>query len=300
MTVTALLPGGVSCIALSVNTKKRPETKTMTVHQSSANTDDGSTLRVRLRRYAPIAVIVLAMVAVFATGAHRHISLETLVRHRMAIDAFIAAHGVVAVAAYMAIYIAVVALSIPGSLFLSISGGILFGVAVGGIATMISATIGATIIFTVARSACGESLVRRAGPLACKLADGFKADAFNYLLFLRLVPAFPFFLVNLVPALAGVRLPTFVAATAIGIIPATFAFTFLGSGLDSVIATQEGVYRACLAAGRTNCQIQFDIGMIATPRLLASLATLGVIALIPVIVKRLRARTTDSRAAPLS
>ena len=163
-------------------------------------------VRSRLRRFAPIAVIVLAMVAVFATGAHRHVSLETLVRHRMAIDAFIDAHGVAAVAAFMAIYIVVVALSIPGALFLTISGGILFGALVGGIATVIGATIGATIIFLVARSACGESLVRRAGPLACKIADGFRADAFSYLLFLRLVPAFPFFLVNLVPALVGVKL----------------------------------------------------------------------------------------------
>ena len=158
----------------------------------------------------PLAVIALAMVAVFATGAHRHVSLETLVRHRMAIDAFIDAHAVAAVAAFMAVYIVVVALSIPGAVLLTISGGILFGTFVGGTATVIAATTGATIIFLVAKSACGEKPVRRAGPLACKLADGFRADAFSYLLFLRLVPAFPFFLVNLVPALAGVKLPTFV------------------------------------------------------------------------------------------
>lgn len=270
------------------------------LQRSAAKANGGAALRARVRRFLPVALIVLAMVAVFATGAHRHVSLETLVRHRMAIDAFIRAHGITAVAAYMAIYIIVVALSIPGSLFLTITGGILFGVAVGGVATVISATIGATIIFLIAKGACGESLVRRAGPLACKLVDGFKADAFNYLLFLRLVPAFPFFLVNLVPALVGVKLPIFVAATFIGIIPAVFAFTFLGSGLDSVIAAQEGVYRACLGAGRADCQIHFNVGMIATPRLLASLATLGVIALIPVVVKRLRARHASSRSAALS
>ena len=170
----------------------------------------------------------------------------------------------------------------------------------GAAATVVSATIGATIIFLVARSACGETLVRRAGPLACKLADGFRSDAFSYLLFLRLVPAFPFFLVNLVPALVGVKLPTFVAATAIGIIPATFAFAFLGSGLDSVIAAQEKTYRACLAAGRTDCPLQFDLGMIVTPQLLAALVTLGVIALLPVVVKRLRARSARARAALLN
>jgi len=273
----------------------------MTILQrSSAKADDAGSVGARVRRFAPMVLIVLAMVAVFATGAHRQVSLETLVQHRMAIDAFIDAHGIEAVAAYMAIYIVLIALSIPVSLFLTISGGILFGIVIGGIATVISATVGATIVFLVAKSACGENLVRRAGPLACKLADGFKADAFNYLLFLRLVPAFPFFLVIPVPALVGGRLRTFVAATLIGIVPGVFAFTFLGSGLDSVIAVQEGIYRACLAAGRTDCQVHFNLGMIATPRLLASLATLGVIALIPIVVKRLRARGTRSRTAALS
>jgi uncharacterized membrane protein YdjX (TVP38/TMEM64 family) len=254
----------------------------------------------RLRRFAPVVLIALAMVVVFATGAHRHVSLETLVRHRMAIDAFIEAHGVAAVAMFMAIYITVVALSIPGAIFLTIGSGILFGALVGSIAAVISASIGATIIFLVARSACGENLARRAGPLAGKLADGFRADAFSYLLFLRLVPAFPFFLVNLAPALVGVKLSVFVAATVIGVIPATFAFAFLGSGLDSVIAAQERIFRACLATGRTDCEVSFDLGMIATPQLLASLAVLGVIALIPVVVKRMRARNAASRPARLS
>jgi len=253
----------------------------------------------RLRRFVPVGIIVVAMAAVFATGLHRHISLETLVKHRMAIDGFIAAHGIAAVAGFMAIYVLVVALSIPGGLLLSISGGILFGTILGGIANVISATIGATIVFLVARSACGESLVRRSGPLASKIASGFCADAFSYLLFLRLVPAFPFFLVNLAPALVGVKLSTFVAATAIGVVPATFAFTFLGSGLDSVLAAQGNAYRACLASGRTDCSLQFDLGMIVTPQLLAAFAALGFIALIPVMVKRLRARAV-SRAAPLS
>jgi uncharacterized membrane protein YdjX (TVP38/TMEM64 family) len=301
MTVRALLTHGVSCIAVTTARNAEPERKVMTLQQrSSADARVGGPTRGRLRRFLPVAVIVLAMVAVFATGAHRHVSLETLVRHRMAIDAFIESHTLAAVGLFIAIYIVVVALSIPGALILSISGGILFGTLAGGIANLIGAAVGATIVFLVARSACGENLVRRAGPLACKIAEGFRADAFSYLLFLRLVPAFPFFLVNLAPALVGVKLSTFVAATVIGVLPATFAFAFFGSGLDSVIATQETAYRACLASGRSECALHFDIGMIVTPRLLAALAALGVIALIPVVVKRLRARTAGSRPAPLS
>lgn len=253
-------------------------------------------VRARLRRFVPVVLVVLAMAAVFASGAHRHVSLETLVRHRMAIDAFIDRHAIVAVAAFVAGYVVVVALSIPGAIFFTIASGILFGTAIGGAASVVSATAGATIIFLIARSACGETLVRRAGPLAIKLAEGFRADAFSYLLFLRLVPAFPFFLVNLAPALVGVRLTTFVSATAIGVIPATFAFAFFGSGLDSVIAAQEKVFRACLATGRTDCHLQFDLGMIATPQLLTALATLGVIALVPVAIKRLRARSARPAA----
>jgi len=264
----------------------------MTSNRSTATTGAGQVFRARLRRFAPVALILVAMLAVFATGAYRHVSLETLVRHRIAIDAFIGHHGIAAVGGFIAVYVVVVALSIPG--------GILFGTLVGGVANAIGATTGATIVFLIARGACGESLVRRAGPLARKIADGFCANAFSYLLFLRLVPAFPFFLVNLAPALVGVRLSTFVAATAIGIIPATFTLAFLGSGLDSVIAAQEVTYRACLASGRADCTLHFDLGMIVTPQLLAALAALGVMSLIPVVVKRLRAHSARTHPAPLA
>jgi uncharacterized membrane protein YdjX (TVP38/TMEM64 family) len=269
----------------------------MTLGQSSPPPAERAS---RLRRFAPLLVIVLAMAAVFATGAHRHVSLETLVRHRMTIDAFIEAHIVLAVAIFIGVYIVAVALSMPGALLLTISGGILFGTLLGAAATVVGATTGATVIFLVAKSAAGEGLVRRAGPLAVKLAEGFRSDAFNYLLFLRLVPAFPFFLINLVSAFAGVRLPAFVAATFIGIIPATVAFAFLGAGLDSVITAQEQPYRACLAAGRADCRVALDLTTIITPQLLAALAALGVIALLPVVVKRLRARGASSRSAPLA
>jgi len=239
------------------------------------------------------------MTAVFATGAHRHVSLETLVRHRMTIDTFIGDHIVAAVGVFIGVYIVAVALSIPGASLLSISGGILFGTFLGAAATVVGATIGATIIFLVAKSAFGEGLIRRAGSLAVKLAEGFRQDAFNYLLFLRLVPAFPFFIINLVSAFAGIRLSTFIAATFIGIIPATLAFSFLGAGLDSVLTAQEQPYRTCLAAGRTDCRVALDLATIITPQLLAALVILGLIALLPVVVKRLRTRGAGSRSAPL-
>jgi uncharacterized membrane protein YdjX (TVP38/TMEM64 family) len=249
-----------------------------------------------IRRFLPVIALVLLGVVVYAMGWHRELSLETLVRHRTMIDVFVADHRLAAIAVFVAIYIAVVALSVPGAAFLTISGGFLFGGMIGGLATIVGATIGATCIFLIARSAFGEFLVRRAGPLAAKLAAGFRADAFSYLLFLRLVPVFPFFLVNLAPALTGVKLRTFVAATALGIVPGTFALAFFGAGLDSVIAAQEAAYQACRAAGHQHCRLDFDFKAAVTPEMLAALMALGIVALIPVLVKRFRDRPAHPSA----
>jgi uncharacterized membrane protein YdjX (TVP38/TMEM64 family) len=251
---------------------------------------DRPSLRSTIRRWLPLVLIVAVSVVVVAGGWHRLISVETLVRNHAAVHAFILEHSVAAVAIYIAIYVVVVALSLPGGLVLTLLGGVLFGGLIGGAAAGVGATIGATALFLIAKSAFGEHLMRRAGPAAEKLAEGFRSDAFHYLLFLRLVPLFPFFLVNLVPALAGVSLPIFIAATVIGIIPATFAFAFVGAGLDSAIRAQGEIYNACLTAGRADCRLDFDIKAAITPELLAALAALGVIALIPVAVKRLRTR----------
>ena len=243
-----------------------------------------------LRRLVPVAIVVVVMAVVFAMGWHRFVSLETLVRHRAAIEGFVMGRYGLAVATFVAIYVAAVALSIPGASILTITGGVLFGWLVGGLAAIFAATTGATIVFLIARGACGETILRRAGPLACKLAQGFREDAFHYLLFLRLVPVFPFWLVNLAPAVVGVRLGTFVLATALGIIPGTFAYALVGGGLDSVIAAQETAYRACIAAGRSDCRLDFSMSALITPQLLAALAALGVVALIPVVVRKWRAR----------
>src|SRR5215831_8567768 len=257
----------------------------------------GGSSKFPLRRLVPLIVVIVASAIVFAMGWHRQLSFETLVRHHETLRTFIAAHEAAAVAAYVALYIAAVALSIPVGFYLTVTGGILFGAVLGGAAAVVSATIGAICIFLIAKSAVGDYLVRRAGPLAQRLAQGFRDDAFNYLLFLRLVPIFPFWIVNLVPALVGVKLSTFAAATFLGVIPATFVFAFVGEGLDSVIAAQQAAYQSCLAAGRSDCRLEFHMKAALTPELLGAFVALGVLALIPVVVKRLRARDgTRARA----
>jgi uncharacterized membrane protein YdjX (TVP38/TMEM64 family) len=243
-----------------------------------------------LRRLLPVILLGGIAVLVLALGWHRELSLETLVRHRATLEALVSEHFVAALAAFIALYIAVVALSVPGAVYLTISSGILFGAVVGGLASIIGATIGATALFLVARTALGELLARRAGPLAERIAAGFREDAFSYLLFLRLVPVFPFFLVNLVPALCGVALLPFVAATALGIIPATFTFAFLGAGLSSALLAHQASYESCLAAQRPGCRLDFDLQAALTPQLIAGFVALGVIALLPIVVKRWRAR----------
>jgi uncharacterized membrane protein YdjX (TVP38/TMEM64 family) len=248
-----------------------------------------------VRRFLPAVVIIALIVLAFGLGLHREVSFETLIRNRAAIDHFILQHRVAAIAGYIAVYIAVVSLSLPGGAILTVIGGFLFGAVVGSIAAALGALAGATIIFLIARSAVGEFLTRRAGPLAAKLAEGFRADAFSYLLFLRLVP-FPFWLVNLAPALFDVRLSTYVAATAIGILPATVIISVLGAGLDSVFALQEAQYNSCLAAGRANCSVNFDVSHVLTPALLGALAALGLLALIPLLVRRIWGRKFNPSA----
>jgi uncharacterized membrane protein YdjX (TVP38/TMEM64 family) len=243
-----------------------------------------------IRRLTPLIVILVLVVAAYLAVGRGAISLEALVRHRAAIDGFVTDHRGLAVLAYIALYIVTVALSLPGATFLTVTGGFLFGLVVGASAAVTGATIGATFIFLVARTALGEPLLRRAGPRATQLAQGFREDAFSYLLFLRLVPAFPFFLVNLVPAFAGVRLLPFVIATALGIIPGATVYAFAGTGLDSVITAQQAANHDCLAAGRPDCHFMFDPKDILTPQLIGALAALGLLALLPVVVKKLRAR----------
>ncbi len=241
-----------------------------------------------------VTAIGVAGVAVYFGFGRGALSLEALIRHHAAIDAFVVSHRALGALAYAGIYAAAVMLSLPGAAFLTVCGGFLFGVVIGAAAAITGATIGAIVIFLIARTALGEPLLRRAGPRVTQLAKGFRDDAFFYLLFLRLVPAFPFFLVNLVPAFAGVKLSTFVAATVLGIIPGALVYALAGTGLGSVIAVQEAAYRACVNAGDGDCRVSFDARSVLTPELVGALIALGLLALLPALVRRLRAR---SRAA---
>lgn len=248
------------------------------------------------KRMAPLLLVVAAGAVVVQQGWLDLLSLEGITYHRQKLQLYVSEHYLFSILGYAGTYIGVIALSLPGGVFLTILGGFLFGWAVAGAVTVVAATIGATIIFMIARTSLGEPLAARAGPWLDKLRAGFAENALSYLLFLRLVPAFPFWLVNLAPAFLGVTLPVYFGATLVGIIPGTFAFAFVGAGLDSIIAAQMQAFEACRAAGgqaAERCTYSVDPGSLLTPQVLAAFVGLGIIALVPIVAKRIAAARRD-------
>lgn len=251
---------------------------------------DGLERGFKLRRWLPVAVLAVCMILAFGLGLHKELTFKTIGLNYKALMAFINAHFVASLLIYMFAYIVVVALSLPGGLVMTVSGGLLFGWEIATPATVVAATIGAAIVFLVARTSFGEPLAARAGPWLGKLRDGFKENALSYLLFLRLVPVFPFVVVNLAPALLGVPLRTYLIGTFIGIIPGTLAFSVAGAGLGSVIEAQNAIHKACIARRASNpdlvCPYNIDTTALLTPEVIAAFVLLGVVALIPVAVKK--------------
>ncbi|MGI9437992.1 MAG: TVP38/TMEM64 family protein [Geminicoccaceae bacterium] len=228
----------------------------------------------KVRRFAPLAVIAAAIAAAFALGVGDYLSFEALRENRDVLMALVKDHALLAIVGFTALYAVSTALSLPGGAILSIAGGFLFGSIAGTAWIVIGATFGAVAIFMAARTALGDALKAKAGPWLKKMETGFQDNAFNYLLVLRLVPLFPFFVVNLVPAFLGVGLRTFAIATVLGIIPGAFVFASVGAGLGSVF--EQGENFSPMAA--------------LTPEVITALIGLAVLALVPVGYEKLRRR----------
>ncbi len=225
-------------------------------------------------RFLPLALIAAGMAAVFLSGLHRHLSWEALRDGRFALLDFVAANPVAAPAAYVLAYVCVTAFSLPGAAAMTLAGGFLFGTLAGGALAVVGATIGATTVFAAARTALGDRLRLRAGGMLARIEEGFRRDAASYLLFLRLVPAFPFFVVNIAAALLGARPGVFVATTLVGIVPGTFVFASIGAGLGSVFD----------AGARP------DLSVALSWPVLGPLLGLGLLALLPVAWRRIAGR----------
>ncbi|MEO1745569.1 MAG: TVP38/TMEM64 family protein [Pseudomonadota bacterium] len=229
-----------------------------------------------IKRFAPLAVVVGGLAFAYSMGWHQYFSLEFLAESRDAMTAYVAENYATSLIGFTALYALAVAFSFPAASILTIFAGFLFGWFVGGLIVAVGATVGATAIFLVARSAFGDFLKEKVGGRVKNLAEGFEKEAFSYLLVLRLAPVFPFFIMNIAPALFNVPLRTYVIATLFGILPGTFAYTFLGEGVGSVLAAAED-------AGTT-----VGVGDLVTTEITFAFVALAVVAAIPILIKRLR------------
>jgi len=224
------------------------------------------------KRFIPLLLLVLVLTLFILFDLDRFLSFDALTEHRELLREWVAAHAVAAPLIFMFAYVAIVAFSLPGALVMTVSGGFLFGAIAGASYAVIGATLGAVALFLAAKTSLGDYLLAKAGGSMKKMQRGFAENALSYLFVLRLVPLFPFFLVNLAPAFLGVPLRIYFIATLFGIMPATFVFASAGSGLGSVL-DQGG---------------EISLQGVMTPEILGSLFGLALLSLLPVIYKYLR------------
>jgi uncharacterized membrane protein YdjX (TVP38/TMEM64 family) len=230
--------------------------------------------RARWLRWAPLALIAGGLVAALAAGVDAQSLLQLLKAHHAELAAWVDDNVLLAILCYSAIYAVAIALSVPGGAVLTLVGGFLFGAWAATAIVVAAATLGATALFLAARATVGEAMARKAGPFVRRMEAGFRRDAFSYLLFLRLTPVFPFWIVNLAPALLRVKLRTYVLATLLGIIPGTFIYASFGAGIGQL-----------LRAGA-----EVTLGDVLTLEILLGLTGLAVLALAPIAIRAWRGR----------
>ena len=215
-----------------------------------------------------IALVAALVIAFFVLDLGRFLTLEALKSNRDALFSAYAANRAAFIAGYILIYIVSVALSLPGATILTLTGGAIFGAWVGTVAVNIGATLGATLAFLLARYLFKDAVEARFGARFAKLNEGFAKDGFGYLLFLRLIPLFPFFLINLGAGLTKLPLRTYVLGTMIGILPGGFVFCYAGANLARINTLSD----------------------VASPQVLGAFALLGLFALIPTGYQKYKTR----------
>lgn len=246
-------------------------------HQPTSETREPAT-RLSVTRLLPLVVLVGGIFTFFALDLDKYVTFDALRQHRKELVNFVASMPLEAVLIYIVVYAVAVAFSLPGATVLTLAGGFLFGSLFGTAYSVVAATTGASALFLAARTALGDGLRGKAGPFIARMEDSFRENALSYLLALRLVPAFPFFIVNLVPAFLGVSLQIYVMGTLLGIIPGTFVFSSIGSELGSVFnSTQEFTLKGAI-----------------TPQMMIAMVSLAILALLPVLYKRIKARRSMS------
>ena len=224
-----------------------------------------------LKKLVILICIALLVILFFWFDLGRYITLEALKANRRALVDLYVTHRVATVTAFMAVYIVQTALSLPGAAILSLSAGAIFGPIMGTLYAVIGAAIGATLAFLLTRYLFRDAVQRKFGEKLGTLNTELERSGLNYLLFLRLVPIFPFFLINLGAGLTRLPLRTFFVGTLFGIIPGGFVYVNAGASLAAIE----------------------KVGDIASPRVLGSFALLGLFALVPVLYRKMKSGTGD-------
>nr|WP_295108291.1 TVP38/TMEM64 family protein [uncultured Caulobacter sp.] len=232
-----------------------------------------------LRRFGPLAAIVILSVAAFVSGLAGHLSLEELRLRGTELQTFASERPVLCAAIYLAIYVCSVAVSLPGALILSLTSGFLFG-PLGGALAVSGATGGSTVTYLVFRTAFGDMLRGKPDAFLARMAEGLRRDAFNYLLTLRLIPAFPLLAVNVAAGVANIPVRTFVLASILGMIPSSFVYAGIGAGLGHLFARGGAV----------------TIETLLSPRIYLPIIGMGVLAFLPPLWRHWR---KGRGAAPL-
>ncbi len=232
--------------------------------------------RRRLARHVPLlAIIAAALIGFFTLGDY--LTFETLRDNREALLAWRDANYWSMAAAFIAVYIVIVAFSLPGAAVASMTGGFLFGLFAGTVFNVFAATVGASAIFLAARWGLGETLTARleaSEGTVKKLKNGLRENEISVLFLLRLVPVVPFFVANLVPALVGVKFRNFLLTTALGIIPGGIVYTWIGVGLGGVFDRGETP----------------DVSLLWEPFIIGPILGLCALAALPILIKTLRGR----------
>ncbi|NGX56505.1 MAG: hypothetical protein K1060chlam5_00748 [Candidatus Anoxychlamydiales bacterium] len=226
----------------------------------------------KFKRFIPIIIILILMIIFFIFIGFDFLSFENLKKYRNFLLSFLDKHNILAPILFILSYIIVTALSIPGAIFLTLLGGFLFKQPFSTLYVLIGASIGAGILFLAAKTAFRDFFQKKAGKLMKKISSEIKNHAMCYLLFLRLVPAFPFWFVNVFPAFFDIRFRTFILTTFFGIMPGTFIFTQAGAGLGSIL----------------DSSTEFTLRSIFTFQITLVLIVFAVLSLIPVIFKKIK------------
>lgn len=226
----------------------------------------------QLKRWFPLLVLIVGLVLFFALGGTKYLSFPMLSHHYKSLSTYTVNHYFISALIFVSIYILIAAFSIPGATIMTLFGGFLFDAFFGTVWVIIGATIGATITFLAVKTAFGDVLKNKAGSTIHKMQAGFSENEFNYLLFLRLLPIFPFFIINIAAGVLGVRLRTFFIGTLIGIIPGSFTYAWVGSGLGYALSKGKKI----------------DMGIIFEPRVLFPILVLAALSVIPVIYKKIK------------